>query len=147
MLKIPKKVIIYTMKILLLEDDKHLANMYSKKFKNEGWGTVICHDGYEALSKVKTEQYDAIILDLMLPGMSGLDVLQLLRQEKKTVTIPIIIYTNHGDKYNKDKCLIYGADEFILKIDSTPEKLTAVIKKFASFGGIDEPKGDLLEKI
>lgn len=147
MLKLGKKVIILTMKILLVEDDKQLANMYSKRFKKEGWGTVICHDGSASLAKVQTEDFDTIILDLMLPGMSGLDVLQLLRQETKTVATPIIIYTNYGDNFNKEKCLTYGADEFVLKVDSTPEKLTGLIKRTASLKGIETLTGGGIEEV
>jgi DNA-binding response OmpR family regulator len=116
------------MRILLVEDDKHLAEMYARKFSVENWITFICNDGGEALAKAREVDPNVIILDLMLPGISGIDVLQILRTDEMTVKIPVIVYTNYGDAYNREKCLVSGADEFVLKVDSTPEELTRVIK-------------------
>lgn len=115
--------------LLLIEDDKQLSHMYAKKFSNEGWDVVICHNGTDAIQMSKEGNHDAIVLDLMLPGISGIDVLEILRSEPKTVKVPVIVYTNFGDNYNREKCLTYGADDFVLKIDSTPEGLVSVVKK------------------
>lgn len=106
--------------------------MYSKKFSTDGWDVTIAHDGTEGVRQGKEGDFDAIVLDIMLPGMSGIDVLEMLRSDKRTARIPIIVYTNYGDKYNRDKCLTYGADEFVLKVDSTPDSLSQTLKKVMS---------------
>jgi CheY-like chemotaxis protein len=115
--------------LLLVEDDKQLSTMYSKKFATDGWDVTIAHDGTEGVRLGKEGDFNAIVLDIMLPGMSGIDVLEMLRSDKRTAKIPIIVYTNYGDKYNRDKCLTYGADEFVLKVDSTPDSLSQTLKK------------------
>lgn len=121
-------------KLLLIEDDKQLSHMYLKKFSDAGWDVTVCHDGSESVQLAKTNAFTAIVLDIMLPGISGIDVLELLRSDKKTAMIPIVVYTNYGDKYNKDKCLSYGADEFLLKINSTPTTLCDTVERVVSLG-------------
>jgi CheY-like chemotaxis protein len=65
----------------------------------------------------------------MLPELSGVEVLEMLRTERKTAKTPVVVYTNYGDVRNREKCLTYGADEFILKVDSSPESLCQTINK------------------
>lgn len=116
-------------KLLLIEDDKQLSAMYAKRFMNDGWDVSVCHDGSRAPEMAKSDLYSAIVLDLMLPGMSGINVLELIRSDKKTAKIPVIVYTNYGDEDNREKCLTYGADEFVLKVDSTPDSLSKTVDK------------------
>jgi DNA-binding response OmpR family regulator len=116
-------------KLLLIEDDKNLAKMYAKKFGNEGWEVVVCHDGSQAPAMAQAEGFDMIVLDLMLPGLPGIDILEMIRSDKRTVKVPVVVYTNYGDKYNREKCLTYGADEFVLKVDSTPDSLSKTISR------------------
>lgn len=118
-------------KLLLIEDDKNLSQMYARKFSSKDWHVTVCHDGAESLQLAKVGGFDMIVLDLMLPGISGVDVLENLRSDSRTVRIPVVIYTNFGDNYNREKCLTYGADEFVLKVDSTPETLCETIDKVA----------------
>lgn len=115
--------------LLLVEDDKQLAGMYSKKFKQEGFEVTIATTGSDGIQVAKEGDFDIIVLDLMLPGISGVDVLEILRSDERTVKTPVIIYTNFGDQYNRERCLTYGADEFVLKVDSTPESLCETIKR------------------
>lgn len=116
-------------KLLLIEDSEDLAHLYSKKLCLEGWDVIICHDGSEAIQTATRQSFDMIILDLMLPGISGIDVLEQLRTESSTIKVPIIVYTNFGDNFNREKALSYGADEFLLKTEITPEDLSEAIKK------------------
>lgn len=114
-------------KLLLIEDDKQLGEMYAKKFDKNGYEVTLVKDGATALSKTHSEQFDIIVLDIMLPGLSGIETLGMLRSERKTAMTPVIVYTNYGDQSNREKCLTYGADEFILKVESTPESLCETI--------------------
>jgi two-component system alkaline phosphatase synthesis response regulator PhoP len=115
--------------LLLVEDDKQLSEMYARKFTEEGFSVFVCHDGSESIQQAKEKNFDAIVLDLMLPGISGMDVLEIIRQDERTVKTPVLVYTNYGDNFNREKCLTYGADEFILKVDTTPNSLCEAIKK------------------
>lgn len=115
--------------LLLIEDDKHLAEMYAKKFQQAGYLVTITKDGSTGLTEVKNKNFDILVLDIMLPGMSGIDILEILKTDVKTAKIPVVIYTNSGDNEHKKKAMIYGADEYILKVDSTPESLCNTINK------------------
>lgn len=118
--------------LLLIEDDKHLAEMYAKKFQNSGFEVTITKNGPTGIEEARKNKYDVLVLDIMLPGISGIEVLELLRTDVKTAKIPVVIYTNSGDEEHKKKALFYGADEYILKIDSTPESLCETINKVVS---------------
>jgi DNA-binding response OmpR family regulator len=115
--------------LLLIEDDKHLAEMYAKKFQQSDFEVTITKNGSTGLAEAKKKKFNIIVLDIMLPGLSGIEVLELLKTDVKTAKIPVVIYTNSGDIYHKDKALSYGADEYILKVDSTPESLCDTIDR------------------
>lgn len=115
--------------LLLVEDDKHLAEMYAKKFQQDGFNVTITKNGPTCLSVAKSKKIDIIVLDILLPGISGIEVLELLKTDVKTAKIPIVIYTNSGDFEHKEKARTYGADEYILKVDATPESLCETINK------------------
>lgn len=113
----------------MIEDDKHLAEMYAKKFHLRGYDVTLAKDGGLGYQKAHTGNFDVIVLDLMLPGMSGIEVLEMIRLNQKTALTPIIVYTNYNDIKNKEKCITYGADEFILKIDTDPDGLCQTINR------------------
>jgi two-component system alkaline phosphatase synthesis response regulator PhoP len=116
-------------KLLLIEDDKQLAEMYAKKFHMNGYDVTLAKDGSKGFEKAHAEDFDVIVLDLMLPGISGIEVLEMIRMNKKTALTPIIVYTNYNDPKNKERCITYGADEFILKVDTDPEGLCQTISR------------------
>jgi two-component system response regulator ArlR len=127
-------------KLLLIEDDKQLSHMYLKKFSNTGWDVTVAHDGSEGIQTAGSNVFDAIVLDIMLPGLSGIDVLEILRSNKKTAKVPIIVYTNYGEPANKEKCLIYGADEFLLKINATPLTLCNTVERITALKSVKDEK-------
>lgn len=116
-------------RLLLVEDDKQLSGMYAQKFQKEGFDVTIAQTGSDGIQVARGNDFDIIVLDLMLPGISGVDVLEILRSDERTVKTPVVVYTNFGDNFNREKCLTYGADEFVLKVDSTPESLCETIKR------------------
>lgn len=116
-------------KLLLVEDDRQLSAMYAQKFKKAGFSVSMTTDGQTGAQMAIEGGYDLVVLDLMLPGLSGVEVLELIRSNLSTAKLPVIVYTNAADDKNKQKCLSYGADEFILKIDSTPDSLVKTINK------------------
>lgn len=113
----------------MIEDDKQLAEMYAKKFHLRGYDVTLAKEGRLGYEKAHAGNFDAIVLDLMLPGMSGIEVLEMIRLDKKTALTPIIVYTNYNDIKNKEKCITYGADEFVLKIDTDPDGLCQTINR------------------
>ena len=115
-------------KILLVEDDVPLRDMYETRLKYEGYETVVATDGEEALAKAVSEKPDLILLDIMMPKISGFDVLDILKSTEATKHIPIIILTVLEQESNKVKGLVSGAEDYIIKSQSMPQEVIAKIK-------------------
>ncbi len=114
-------------KILIVEDEKDIVKMLDYNLKKEGFRTISVYDGEDALDSANREHPDLILLDLMLPGMDGLEVCKALKKENKTASIPIIMLTAKGQESDKVVGLELGADDYITKPFS-PRELIARIK-------------------
>lgn len=112
-------------KILIVEDEEPIVDSIAFALKQEGFETVAAFNGNEALQKVQLDKPNLIVLDLMLPELSGLEVCRLLRRERNDV--PIIILTAKGEEIDRVIGLEVGADDYIVKPFSIRE-LTARIK-------------------
>lgn len=117
------------MKILIVEDDRILSDTI-KQCICKNFETEQAYDGYEAYMLAKQNIYDAIILDLMLPEMSGYDVLKKLRENK--VQTPVLILSAKGNLSDKVKGFNYGADDYLVKPFEREEllaRLNAIIRR------------------
>ncbi|MCK9572051.1 MAG: response regulator transcription factor [Candidatus Omnitrophica bacterium] len=114
-------------KILIVEDEKDIVKMLEYNLKKEGFQVTSCRDGEDALDLVLREVPDLIILDLMLPGLDGLEVCKILKKESKTSLIPIIMLTAKSQESDKVIGLTMGADDYVTKPFS-PRELVARIK-------------------
>jgi len=114
-------------KILIVEDEKDIIKMLEYNLKKEGFKVIDARDGEDALDLALREYPDLILLDLMLPGMDGLEVCKALKKEAKTSSIPIIMLTAKGQESDKVVGLELGADDYITKPFS-PRELVARIK-------------------
>lgn len=101
------------MRILLVEDDKRLCDSLSFQLKKEGFGVDICHDGQDAVHWVAQRAHDLILLDRMIPGLSGTQVLKSIRG--KGISVPVILITALGELKDKIDGLDSGADDYIVK--------------------------------
>jgi len=99
-------------KILIVDDEALLVKGLKYSLEQEGYAIDVAYDGNEALEKTKKENYNLIILDLMLPGIDGLEVCQKVREKSQT---PIIMLTAKGEDINKILGLEYGADDYLTK--------------------------------
>lgn len=113
--------------ILIVEDERDIVKMLEYSLKKEGFGTSSCSDGLKALEVVRRQRIDLIILDLMLPGMDGLDICKELKKDGKTASIPIIMLTAKSQESDKVVGLELGADDYVTKPFS-PRELIARIK-------------------
>jgi two-component system alkaline phosphatase synthesis response regulator PhoP len=100
-------------RILIVEDDEAMANALRIGFEHEGYSVSQARDGAEGLRMASEEQYEIIILDVMMPKMSGLDVCQQLRKSNNTT--PIILLTARGQEIDKVVGLKIGADDYVTK--------------------------------
>lgn len=113
--------------ILIVEDEKDIVKMLEYNLKKEGFKTLSNRDGESAITSAVKEHPDLIILDLMLPGIDGLDVCKTLKSDNKTASIPIIMLTAKSQESDKIVGLEIGADDYITKPFS-PRELVARIK-------------------
>lgn len=101
------------MRLLVVEDEKKLNDLITKKLKKEYYGVDSCFDGEEAVRYVEGTEYDAIILDIMLPKLDGFEVIKRIRAKKNKV--PILLLTARDNIDDKVKGLDYGADDYLVK--------------------------------
>lgn len=113
--------------ILVVDDETDIAELVSYNLKKEGFLIDLAHDGEEALRKVRDNKYDLLILDLMLPGIQGIELCRIIRNNPKSSAIPIIMLTAKSEELDKILGLEMGADDYITKPFSTRE-LTARVR-------------------
>lgn len=113
--------------ILIVEDDPALVELLKYNLEKEGYATVVATDGEAALTRVEEEEPVLIVLDWMLPKLSGIDVCRRLRQRASTAKLPIIMLTARGEEDDRIKGLESGADDYIVKPFS-PSELTARVR-------------------
>ena len=101
------------MRLLVVEDEKKLNELITKKLEKEYYGVDSCFDGEEAVRYVEGTEYDAIILDIMLPKLDGFGVIKRIRAKKNKV--PILLLTARDNIDDKVKGLDYGADDYLVK--------------------------------
>src|SRR4030042_2404163 len=114
-------------KILVVDDEPNVLRMVSYALQAEGCEVGVAQNGNEALIKVLTEAPDLVVLDVMLPDMSGAEVCEQLRKKQETIDLPVIMLSPLGQSSDKIRGLEAGADEYVTK-PIAPEELLARIK-------------------
>lgn len=115
-------------KILIIEDDKFLRDLISQKLLKESFDIAQAVDGEDGIKKIKEEHPDLILLDLILPGIDGFEVLTQMKADPSLVSIPVIILSNLGQKEDIEKGLKLGANDFLIKAHFTPGEIIEKIK-------------------
>lgn len=111
-------------KILIVDDDEHICQLLSLYLNRDGFSAEACHNGEIALDKLAATSYDVVILDVMMPGMTGYDVLAELR---KSSAVPVIMLSARGEPLDKISALDCGADDYLTK-PFEPQELIARIR-------------------
>lgn len=117
-------------KILIVEDDKFLRDLIVRKIKDEGYEVDYAIEGEEALKKIKEGIPSLVLLDLILPGIDGFEVLKQMRDDTsgKIKKIPVIILSNLGQRDDVEKGISLGAADFLIKAHFTPGEIVEKIK-------------------
>ena len=116
-------------KILLIEDDKFLRELIVKKLIKEGFVVLEANDGEEGLTKISQEKPDLVLLDLILPGVDGFELLQKAQEDPFIKNVPIIVLSNLGQKEDIDRCMKSGAVDYLIKAHLTPIEIVEKVKK------------------
>ena len=116
-------------KILIIEDDRFLLKLYSDKLQREGFEVQESLTGEEGLSKAPIIKPDLIILDLILPGKNGFEVLSELKLGQQTKDIPVVVLTNLGQQFDIQKGLELGAAAYLVKTDFLINQLPVTVKE------------------
>ena len=101
-------------KILIIEDDVFLNELMAKKLIEEGFDVIKAVNGEEGLEMAQQERPDLILLDLILPGMDGFEILEKIKEEPETSAIPVIILSNLGQREDIEKGFDLGADDYLI---------------------------------
>jgi DNA-binding response OmpR family regulator len=120
--------------VLIAEDDADIRDLLVFKLLQDGFDVTAVADGPAALDAVAAERPDLVILDVMMPGMSGLDVCQRLRSEHATKTLPVILLTARAQEADVESGFGVGADDYVTKPFSPRELLSRVHAVLARVG-------------
>ncbi len=129
----PKHLGLQGKKILWVEDDKFLGNILKKRISRIGCDMFLAINGEEALEHLVKTTPDIIVLDLVLPGMSGFDILKRIRDDQNYKNVPILILSNLGQSGDIERAKILGAEKFLIKaavsLDEILREIEMLVKK------------------
>lgn len=115
-------------RVLFVEDDPAVAQMYRLKLELDGYSVDVASDGEQALSRASSDPPDIVFLDIRLPKLDGLGVLEALRQHERTHQIPVVILSNYSERELIDRGLKLGALEYLVKSQTTPARVSGGVE-------------------
>jgi len=115
-------------KILLIEDDPFILDIYKTKLKKSKFEVISASEGEEAIEKAKENKPDLILLDIVLPQLTGFEILKEMKKFKHLDNVPVIILSNLGQKKEIEKGLKLGAVKYLIKAHFTPSEVIEEIK-------------------
>jgi len=116
--------------VFVIEDDLFLVKAYKIKFQKEGAEVWVSTDGKEALSFLEREPPNIVLLDLMLPGLSGFEVLAAIRENERWKNVPVIILTNLGQPQDIERGKQLGIEDYIVKANVKIDDVVKKVKKY-----------------
>jgi DNA-binding response OmpR family regulator len=120
-------------KILLAEDDIQLVDMYNRKFELEGFEVKTAEDGQKALETLKDFVPDVILLDIMMPQVTGLEVLEEIKKDDRLKDALVIMLTNLADEKTAEKIYELGATDYLVKAEMTPLEVCNKVKELIKY--------------
>lgn len=118
-------------KIVIAEDEEHIGRMVKFKLEKEGFTVIWARDGVSALEKVKSEMPSLVLLDVMMPGKDGIEVLKTIKADQSLMNIPVVMLTAKGQESDVISGLDAGAADYIIK-PFRPTELVVRLKRLMS---------------
>jgi len=115
-------------KILIVDDDKFLLDIYSLKFKSDGFEVDTAFGGEEAIKKIAESKPDILLLDIVMPSMDGIETLEKIKAAKLDEGMNIVILSNQSQQSDIDRATALGVDGYIIKASSTPSEVLGKVK-------------------
>lgn len=119
--------------VLVVEDTELLRKIYADKLAQDGYNVLTAGDGLQALAALRTETVDLILLDLIMPKMSGLEALEAIKADPRLREIPIIILSNLGQESDVERGLSLGATDYLIKNEAKPADVAEKIRLTLDF--------------
>lgn len=116
-------------KLLIIEDDPFMRSLYDNTFSLAGFEIVMANDGKSGLNKAKIARPALILLDIMMPEMSGIEVLSKLKANSETKNIPVAVLSNLAEEDNKKQAFEHGAISYIVKSEHDPASIVSLVKQ------------------
>ncbi|MES3017466.1 MAG: response regulator [Bacteroidota bacterium] len=116
-------------KILIIEDDSFLQGLETNKLKKSNYEVITASTGQEGIEKINEEGIDLILLDLILPGFDGFEILKKIRGTEKLKALPVIVFSNLAEEKDVKKAQDLGATDFMVKSNFTLDELVEHIGK------------------
>lgn len=117
-------------RILLIEDEEMIRSMYSTKLNQDGFEVLLAEDGKVGLEIIEKENFDLILLDIIMPRMDGFLTLKQIRQKEKSKNIPVLMLTNLSTEDDREKGKKLGASGYLVKSSMTPGQISKEILKY-----------------
>jgi DNA-binding response OmpR family regulator len=116
--------------IVLAEDDKFISKAYHDGLTRAGYSVITAYDGQEALSKIRENFPDLVLLDMIMPVTNGFEVLETIKKDEKLKKIPVIILSNLGQDSDIKKGKELGAEDYLIKSNFSMNDVISRIKKY-----------------
>lgn len=129
-------------KVLCIEDEHFISELYARALRRAGFDVTTMLSGEDGLRAALTDEYDVILLDLMIPGITGFEVLRRIRQEKPDLKAKLLITTNLDQEDESRAEIESMADGYLIKAEFTPKQLVQIVDDIANGR---QPKTDYLE--
>jgi DNA-binding response OmpR family regulator len=107
--------------ILIVDDEPETCRVMARLFARRGWTSASVHDASDALAALRADRPDALLLDVMMPGMDGFQVLAAIRADPDVAGVPVLIYSARHDQATADRAMAAGADDYIPKLTSAAQ--------------------------
>lgn len=132
-------------RILVVDDDPEVVRLMRGYLEQAGYEVLVAYDGDTAVNRLKGEQPDLVLLDVMLPHKSGLDIVQLMRGDSQLRRIPVIMLTARVEEIDKILGLEMGADDYVTKPYSPREVVARVRARLREFGTVETVRSQILQ--
>jgi two-component system alkaline phosphatase synthesis response regulator PhoP len=112
--------------VLVIDDERDTANLVKEYMDSEGYSTLVAYNGPDGIALARERKPELIILDLVMPGMDGFSVIKILKQDKETEHIPVVVLTGHDTRGYKEKCAMLGASHYVTKPFSSDDLIKEI---------------------